>query len=558
MERVAEEASSHWKRPPSYEVELPNVQESGSKTPKFYSRIVTVWAAGVVLWWLAASLIMPWIIAEIHGGAVIPVLSDALASRRSLPLQSTLDRWEQVKWWGLLVGMLPACILLTLPQVQARARGLGTGRSSLPPLLSSIAIVVLGVGAVFYSLLHHPVAYVHLINENWWAEAGTFASYFVAGILFSWALLLNPSARRPGMLLMAIGAFFIAFEEIKWGQDVLGLSAPDFFVRGNAQGQITLHNMIALPRYYGVIATLVLIGSVALPIVSSAFPPIRRLCVKFGIPLVGLYLWPFFVVAALFLGWPGPQGFLLKFDEIGELALALAAAMLGLHYALVANSRAWPGNGAAVVAQLGTLALIAAVTQGLVLSGASNMSWQLHNFATSRFPLAGMHQQAEETFEYLTSSAELRSPDTYLEYGKFLKDRGRDLEAAEVLARSVDVQDSLLQKHPEDPQFLRNQLEALTMLGRQAEAESTYRQALELDGARLAVAEDSAARAEVLWSIAQTRAAAGDDDQAADATAQACTISGRPALNRQIRRWLEWRRWPVPPQCGSATSLESR
>lgn len=46
--------------------------------------------------------------------------------------------------------------------------------------------------------------------------------------------------------LLAILFFFIAFEEISWGQRILNIETPDSIASNNAQGELTVHNLAAL------------------------------------------------------------------------------------------------------------------------------------------------------------------------------------------------------------------------------------------------------------------------------------------------------------------------
>lgn len=46
--------------------------------------------------------------------------------------------------------------------------------------------------------------------------------------------------------LLAILFFFIAFEEISWGQRILNIETPESIASNNAQGELTVHNLAAL------------------------------------------------------------------------------------------------------------------------------------------------------------------------------------------------------------------------------------------------------------------------------------------------------------------------
>jgi hypothetical protein len=89
--------------------------------------------------------------------------------------------------------------------------------------------------------------YLNLIDEDHLIENLEFGFYFVA---FAVALFVGVRffrARRSLLgllyLILAFGLFFIAMEEISWGQRIFNIPVPEFFQENNYQEEITLHNL---------------------------------------------------------------------------------------------------------------------------------------------------------------------------------------------------------------------------------------------------------------------------------------------------------------------------
>ena len=75
-----------------------------------------------------------------------------------------------------------------------------------------------------------------------------------------WRLLLQASLRRRKRspvdvtLLAGLGLFcwFVAGEEISWGQRLLAFQPPEFFLRENFQQELNLHNLLQNEKTLGI------------------------------------------------------------------------------------------------------------------------------------------------------------------------------------------------------------------------------------------------------------------------------------------------------------------
>lgn len=116
------------------------------------------------------------------------------------------------------------------------------------PIATFLAIVWSKI--VFFGA--DPPQYRWFVREDSLAEWATWASYFTA------ALLALPAARAfaarreilPASLVALLGAalFFVAMEEISWGQRLFGIETPEALAE-NVQGELTLHNLPKAQHY---------------------------------------------------------------------------------------------------------------------------------------------------------------------------------------------------------------------------------------------------------------------------------------------------------------------
>jgi hypothetical protein len=114
--------------------------------------------------------------------------------------------------------------------------------------------MVIAAGFLFY---HDALLYKSLTVEDGVVEYLTALGFLIGGIF---ALLLtnkrnfftNSLVRNTfiaGCILVGLSLFFVAGEEISWGQRILGIETPEAIAEQNRQGEINLHNSEAFWPY---------------------------------------------------------------------------------------------------------------------------------------------------------------------------------------------------------------------------------------------------------------------------------------------------------------------
>lgn len=91
--------------------------------------------------------------------------------------------------------------------------------------------------------------YSFVVKEDGPVEYATCICYVFGSILALVVGLQFLKQSRKSLdgwlhLLLSIGMFFVAGEEVSWGQRLMGVESPEFFVEHNLQGEITLHNLV--------------------------------------------------------------------------------------------------------------------------------------------------------------------------------------------------------------------------------------------------------------------------------------------------------------------------
>jgi len=85
--------------------------------------------------------------------------------------------------------------------------------------------------------------------------------------------------------------FFVAGEELSWGQRIIGLETPEYFKQNNAQEELNLHNLVVgevkiNKLIFGLIlTTAILIYMVLVPILFHRVKPVSRLLDHWYIPI---------------------------------------------------------------------------------------------------------------------------------------------------------------------------------------------------------------------------------------------------------------------------------
>lgn len=105
------------------------------------------------------------------------------------------------------------------------------------------------------------------------------------------------------MLLVALFSFFVAGEEISWGQRVFDVQSPAFFKQHNAQAETNLHNMVLGDKKINkiIFSQLLTVGVafylLLLPVLYDKNEGVRSFVDRVGLPIAQLYQ----IVACLLL-----------------------------------------------------------------------------------------------------------------------------------------------------------------------------------------------------------------------------------------------------------------
>jgi tetratricopeptide (TPR) repeat protein len=194
----------------------------------------------------------------------------------------------------------------------------------------------MAIGGGFYlAALHSPTAYIWMTYENLigeWAQWG----FISVGCIVSVRLVFVRWPYRWFFVLLALSCFYVAMEEISWGQQVFGWESPDFFKANNKQGETNLHNFLTGPDGGWLKDFITVALSIALAGYGLVYPLLLKLRLRpvvwmesKGLAAPPLYLWPFWVGAGImemsFFGF--------NEGEVAELLAGFAVAGTAVHYA---------------------------------------------------------------------------------------------------------------------------------------------------------------------------------------------------------------------------------
>lgn len=177
----------------------------------------------------------------------------------------------------------------------------------------------------------------------------------VGVVIFAAALAvrLGRQGRRSAAVIyavLAVGALFVAIEEISWGQRILGLTTPEALDVINRQGELNVHNIPVIEQVFrlgqlvGTFYALV----VPLIVVAGAIPRLTRRLDAALVPplfLAGALIVPFIYRIARYTVLESGTYVTNRFAEYAELTMYGAVlATIWLGYRRWAESRATMGR----------------------------------------------------------------------------------------------------------------------------------------------------------------------------------------------------------------------
>jgi hypothetical protein len=213
----------------------------------------------------------------------------------------------------------------------ARAWGLTPGHALM------IAIFPIVATLVFIATVPFPGLFLWVVDEDSLLETLQFVLILATSLLLAWlsGRLIRTGRRGIGTLyvLLTLGTFFVAGEEISWGQRLFGWRTPEALEAINAQQEISLHNIYGFHQPFIYAVMLGGMYGAVVPLVGLALSADRRrstlsyllippLCLvpafflPFGYRFCRLVLRPELYVA------PGYKVFVItELNELTELSL---------------------------------------------------------------------------------------------------------------------------------------------------------------------------------------------------------------------------------------------
>jgi hypothetical protein len=200
----------------------------------------------------------------------------------------------------------------------------------IPKVLIGGLAIILGILAYGLFLLHHDrEAFLIWIREDGLAEWLTFIELlimsvysFMSSYLFSHSK--NEEAARRVWLFFGFLFLFGAMEEISWGQRILGIESPEWFLKHNRQFETNVHNLVI----YGVnlnklvfgriLGIMVLIYMLATPILYRLNRSFKNFINRWAIPIPQNYQILLFIIINIILGYH--LGLIKKVSELRELS----------------------------------------------------------------------------------------------------------------------------------------------------------------------------------------------------------------------------------------------
>ena len=212
----------------------------------------------------------------------------------------------------------------------------------IPIVLISVVFlikIISGIDDAFYK---------NLTKEDGVIENATVMVYIIA---FIFSLLIAKQFKSNKILftlflILGLGFFFIAFEEISWGQRLLDFESPDWFPK-NIQKETSIHNLKVFQDYR---ATSYIVVAFMGAFSWIIFPQIKRI-VNFGknyeifleYAIPSKFLFSYFFSVSIYkltwIVWPEElvrgnkaMNFLINYDsEFFELILAFGIMLFVLH-----------------------------------------------------------------------------------------------------------------------------------------------------------------------------------------------------------------------------------
>jgi len=416
-------------------------------------------------------------------------------------------------------------------------------------------LIITGVFlAICYYLFHYqPVMYIKFISEDGCSEYLTFLFYMTAFLILLWAFIKKGQTFwKPGYILLALIVLLIAMEEISWGQRIFGMTPPDFFKAMNRQGELNLHNLIDLSRYYHLITIIFLLVGVMSPIMTLCSTRLLNCCNRFGIPVISIRHWPLFCLPIILYHYGETRLNLFPKGEFIEVFIAIAITVMVKD--LVFRSEREKGDETSILSTIKILAIIMICMVPIVLFSQKELNYKnrMYWFGTMIYPSRNMYHQAEAIFDYIHHRPSLQNQSYFYYHGLILLKQGRKENAKNMFYKAIEKVDLKIAEDPDNPNGYREKGQIFHAIGRNNEAEWYYLKAVDLDCQNLTVATSPKRVAIYRRSLGKTLYAMGQHEEALEQIK--CATDNAPSKKFYSRtlRWVNWKKvrkkWIIPSE----------
>ncbi len=418
--------------------------------------------------------------------------------------------------------------------------------SDIFELVGNIVLAGLLFAVINYLFYYQPVAYVNMVSEDSWTEYATFLCWFFTMFVLLWLLVRYPEFRKPGYFLFAIAAFFMAMEEISWGQRIFGFEQPEFFRKSNIQGEMNLHNFVETRHYYRYIELILFTGAIVLPILATLFKKLKDLCSYIGIPIVHFRYWPFFILTISFFEYHSIvhklSDYCIRFlreDELVEIGLGLAVFLMTSDWLLRLRRKVTALTS--LIVSISLVAVLGICTSFMVgfFPDEGALKYFLTQAGTRKYPGNAMYQQADLVFKYIDRNPRYQKDDSRYYHGLVLLKLNKREDAKEVLNKAHKELHQRAQKEPDNPEIYRDIGRIFHALDKIPEAKEAYNKSIELDQKRLKRASDAKEEAYYNWSLGKTLFAMGQYETATERLNYAAEVSPLKSLKKDILYWMK-------------------
>jgi hypothetical protein len=199
-----------------------------------------------------------------------------------------------------------------------------------------LALIPFGIALLVAATIPFRQFYYWLVSEDSLVEWLQFLCLLAASIVLPLLTLrlLRTGQRRTAALyaVVVLGVWFLAGEEISWGQRIFGWATPESLEDVNRQGETTVHNIRGVQELVPYAMLLSSLYGACVPLVWAGVSERWRRGKAGHLLVPPLCLVPAFLLAAgyrLFrlLIWPEPTFLISEYGEAMELCLYLGLAL---------------------------------------------------------------------------------------------------------------------------------------------------------------------------------------------------------------------------------------